>query len=116
MENNNGDGYLTEKIIDSFNSGTIQIYYSDYMVDEYINQKSYILIKHKKDIKNKIKYILKIDKTEEIYKSILKEKIILDNNHSKRIENELKLFLKANFKKIKRNKAIIVLEYKKYFF
>ena len=44
MENNNGDGYLTEKIIDSFNSGTIQIYYSDYMVDEYINQKSYILI------------------------------------------------------------------------
>ena len=44
MENSNGDGYLSEKIIDSFISGTIPIYYGDYMVDEYINPKAYILI------------------------------------------------------------------------
>ena len=56
MENTNGDGYISEKIIHSFISGTIPIYYGDYMIDEYINPKSYILIKSKKDMKAKIEY------------------------------------------------------------
>ena len=42
MENTNGDGYITEKIIESFYSGTIPIYYGNYMVDEFINPKAYI--------------------------------------------------------------------------
>ena len=50
MENTEGNGYLSEKIVDSFLSGTIPIYYGDYMIDEYINPKSYILIKGEKDI------------------------------------------------------------------
>ena len=54
MENSEGDGYVSEKIIDSFIAGTIPIYYGDYMIDEYINPKSYILIKGNKDIKAKI--------------------------------------------------------------
>ena len=54
MENSEGDGYLSEKILDSFQSGTIPIYYGDYMVEEYINPKAYILIRGKKDIKKKI--------------------------------------------------------------
>ena len=37
MENSELDGYISEKIIDSFISGTIPIYYGDYMIDEYIN-------------------------------------------------------------------------------
>jgi hypothetical protein len=53
MENSDGDGYLSEKIIDSFVSGTIPIYYGDYMIDEYINPKTYILIKVKKISKKK---------------------------------------------------------------
>jgi hypothetical protein len=44
MENSEGDGYISEKIVDSFLSGTIPIYYGDYMVDEFINPKAYILI------------------------------------------------------------------------
>ena len=56
MENSEGDGYISEKIIDSFLSGTIPIYYGDYMIDEYINPKSYILIKREEDIKEKIEY------------------------------------------------------------
>ena len=54
MENSNGDGYLSEKIIESFIAGTIPIYYGDYMVDEYINPKVYILIKGENDINDKI--------------------------------------------------------------
>ena len=34
MENSSGDGYLSEKIIDSLIAGTIPIYYGDYLVDE----------------------------------------------------------------------------------
>ena len=71
MENSNSDGYVSEKIIDAFNSGTIPIYYGDYMIDEYINPKSYILIKDEKDIKRKIDYIKEIDNNDEKYRNIL---------------------------------------------
>ena len=54
MENTEGDGYLSEKILDAFLSGTIPIYYGDYMLDEYINPETFILIKGKKDLKSKI--------------------------------------------------------------
>ena len=76
MENTEGDGYLTEKILDSFKSGTIPIYYGDYLVDEYINPKSYILIRGEEDMIQKIEYIKKIDKDNKLYKSILKENIL----------------------------------------
>ena len=53
MENTGADGYYSEKIIESFLSGTIPIYYGDYMVDEYFNPKSFILIKGEKDMQKK---------------------------------------------------------------
>ncbi len=93
MENSEGDGYISEKIYDSFLAGTIPIYYGDYMVDEFINPKSYILIKGEKDIYKKIEYIKQIDNNDEIYKSLLKEKVLLDNNIVKDNEKELKEFL-----------------------
>ena len=76
MENSDGDGYLSEKIVDSFLAGTIPIYYGDYFLEEFINPKSYILIKGEKDIEKKIEYIKKIDKDDNLYKAILKEKPI----------------------------------------
>ena len=77
MENSNGGGYISEKIIDSFLAGTIPIYYGDYMIDEYINPKTYILINSDKDIDNKIEYIMKIDNDDNLYKDIMKEKPIM---------------------------------------
>ena len=97
MENSNGDGYVSEKIIDSFLSGTIPIYYGDYMIDEYINPKTYILIKGEKDIKQKIDLIKAIDNDDEKYKSILKENVIIDNDFTNKIDRELKLFLRNIF-------------------
>jgi type I site-specific restriction endonuclease len=41
MENTEGQGYISEKILDSFLAGTIPIYYGGYMIDEFINPKSY---------------------------------------------------------------------------
>jgi hypothetical protein len=93
MENTEGDGYISEKIYDSFISGTIPIYYGDYTVDEYINPKSFILIKDEKNIKDKIEYIKEIDHNNEIYLNILKEKILINENIDKIIEKEEKEFL-----------------------
>ena len=81
MENSNGDGYISEKIVDSFISGTIPIYYGSYMIDEYINPKAYILVNGQKDIHEKIEYIKKIDNDDELYKSILKEKVYINNKN-----------------------------------
>lgn len=92
MENSNGDGYSSEKITHSFIAGTIPIYYGDYLIDEYINPKSYIHIKGEKDIRAKIEYIKSIDNDNEIYRSILRENVIIDNNFSEKIHNELNLF------------------------
>ena len=80
MENTNGDGYISEKIIQSFYSGTIPIYYGNYMIDEFINPKSYILIKGQNDMKDKIEYIKKIDNDDKLYKSILMEKVFINEN------------------------------------
>ena len=93
MENSEGDGYISEKIVDAFLSGTIPIYYGDYMVDEYINPKTYILIKGEKDINKKIEYIKEIDNNDELYKKILKENVLLDKNIVFDTQNELKEFL-----------------------
>ena len=76
MENTKADGYLSEKIIDSFMSGNIPIYYGDYLLDEFINPKTYILIRGERDIDEKIEYIKKIDNDEELYKTIMKDKFI----------------------------------------
>jgi hypothetical protein len=88
MENRKGDGYASEKIIDSFISGTIPIYYGSYMIEEYINPKSFILIRGPEDLKQKIEYIKKIDNDNKLYQSILKEKVIIDDNIIEKMQKE----------------------------
>jgi hypothetical protein len=80
MENSEGDGYVSEKIVDSLISGTIPIYYGDYTIDEFINPKSFILIKNERNIKEKIEYIKEIDSNPEKYLNILKENILINEN------------------------------------
>jgi len=89
MENSEGDGYTSEKIYQSYISGTIPIYFGNYMIDEYFNPKSFILIISEKDLYNKIKFIKKIDNDDKLYKSILKKNVfIVDNKIRKDIDNE----------------------------
>lgn len=95
MENSIGEGYVSEKIIDSLIAGTIPIYYGDYLIDEYINPKIYILIKGEKDIPSKIEYIKEIDNNDKLYNSILQEKIFIHDNYSdiiRKTESERLLF------------------------
>ena len=114
MENSEADGYVSEKIIDSFLSGSIPIYYGDYMIDEYINPKSFILIRGEKDMMEKINYIKKIDNNDTLYKSILKENILINKNISDNIIKEFDEFIlhifeqeKSNAKRIDNYKNIL---------
>ena len=93
MENSEGDGYLSEKIIDSFEAGTIPIYYGDYMLDEFINPNSYILIRGEKDLYEKIRFIKKIDNDDSLYKKILKENVFSDLNFVEKMKNRRDEFL-----------------------
>ena len=88
MENSEADGYTSEKIFQSFTSGTIPIYFGNYMIDEIYNPKSFILIKSEKDFYNKIEFIKKIDNDNKLYKNILKLNIFINNKNNK-IKNEL---------------------------
>ena len=101
MENSNGDGYISEKIVDSFLAGTIPIYYGDYMIEEFINPKSYILIKGDKDMDEKIEYIKKIDNDDNLYKYILGQKPIMLNKINTIEFKESSLFLKNIFRQDK---------------
>ena len=107
MENRKGDGYASEKIIDSFISGTIPIYYGNYLIEEYINPKTFILIKGLEDMKDKIEYIKKIDNDDKLYQSILREKVIINDNIIEKMLKEQSDFLihifKQDLKKVKRN-------------
>ena len=93
MENSEADGYSSEKILDSLWAGTIPIYYGDYMIDEYINPKTYILIRGGYEVEEKIEYIKKIDNDDNLYRSILKEKVFIDDFFVDNIINERKKFL-----------------------
>ena len=110
MENTNGDGYNSEKIIESLISGTIPIYYGDYMIEEFINPKTYILILGQKDIKDKIKYIKKIDNDDKLYKSILMENLLINENLIEKVEKELIEFISHIFEQEK-NKAKRITNY-----
>ena len=90
MENSQGDGYTSEKIFESYISGTIPIYYGNYMIDEVFNPKSYILIRGEKDMLRKIEYIKEIDKDDKLYVNFLKENIFVNQN--RKIDYELKDF------------------------
>jgi len=104
MENSEGQGYVSEKILDSLIAGTIPIYYGGYMVDEFINPKAYILIRNEKDIKQKIEYIKKIDNDDNLYKKILNEKIFIDENIPSLVKKEKINFFNHIFQQEK-NKA-----------
>ena len=104
MENSEGQGYVSEKIIDSFMAGTIPIYYGGYMIDEFINPKSYILIKNENDMVKKIEYIKKIDNDKKLYKTIFNEKLFINNNLARISDIEKSKFFSHIFEQEK-NKA-----------
>ena len=80
FENSKTQGYISEKLSDAFEAGTIPIYYGDDTVLELLNNKSYIHIKDESEFDEKIELIKKIDQNDTLYEQMIKEKIVIDDS------------------------------------
>ena len=93
FENSKTDGYISEKLFNAFEAGTIPIYYGDDTILELLNKKSYIHIKDESEFDEKIELIKKIDQDDNLYEKMIKEKIVLDDERYYREEKEYKEFI-----------------------
>ena len=93
MENSKTQGYISEKLVDCFEAGTIPIYYGDDTVLELLNSKSYIHIKNEDEFEEKIELIKKIDNNDTLYQEIIREKIVIDDNRYARELQKYKDFI-----------------------
>ena len=80
FEKNSGDGYATGHIINSLLAGTIPIYYGDYLIDEYINPDTFILVRNDIDLMDKIAYIKEVDKDDKLYREFFEKDVLIDEN------------------------------------
>ena len=80
FEKNCGDGYATGHIINSLLAGTIPIYYGDYLIDEYINPDTYILVRNDIDLQEKIEFIKQVDQDDNLYKEFLSKDVLIDED------------------------------------
>ena len=93
MENSKTQGYISEKLVDCFEAGTIPIYYGDDTVLELLNSKSYIHIKNEDEFEEKIELIKKIDNNDTLYQEIIREKIVIDDSRYARELQKYKDFI-----------------------
>ena len=111
FENLKETGYITEKLFDAFEAGTIQIYYGDDTVLELINNKSYIHKKNYREFDEKIELIKKIDQNDTLYEEIIKEKIVIDDNRyfieEQKYKDYIYHIIKKDKQKDKRNEKKI---------
>ena len=78
MENSKTQGYISEKLVDCFEAGTIPIYFGDDTILELLNNKSYIHVKNEDEFDEKIELIKKIDNNDTLYQEVIREKIVID--------------------------------------
>jgi hypothetical protein len=93
FENSKTDGYISEKLSDAFEAGTIPIYYGDDTVQELVNTKSYIHVKDENEFDEKIELIKKIDQNDTLYEQMIREKIIIDDSRYPRELQKYKDFI-----------------------
>ena len=80
FEKNTADGFSTDHILYALLAGTVPIYYGDYLVDEYINPNTYILVRNDVDLQEKIEYIKKVDQDDNLYRKFLMEDVLVDED------------------------------------
>ena len=90
FEKNTADGYATDHILNSLLAGTVPIYYGDYLIDEYINPDTYILVRNDIDLLDKIDFIKQVDQDDNLYKEFLKKDVLLDDDIVRKRKKEEK--------------------------
>jgi hypothetical protein len=74
VENSNHQGYVTEKICDAFDAGTIPIYFGASNIDIFFDINSFVWIRGRDDFNEALKLIKKIDNDDELFRSMLSKK------------------------------------------
>ncbi len=90
FEKHTADGYATDHILNSFLAGTIPIYYGDYLIDEYINPDTYILVRNDIDLQDKINFIKEVDQDDNLYREFFKKDVLLDEDVVRKRKKEEK--------------------------
>ena len=93
FENSKTAGYISEKLSDAFEAGTIPIYYGDDTVLELLNNRSYIHVIDENDFNEKIELIKKIDQNDTLYEEMIREKIVIDDSRYPREVQKYKDFI-----------------------
>ena len=93
FENSKTDGYISEKLSDAFEAGTIPIYYGDDTILELLNNRSYIHVKDESEFDEKIELIKKIDQNDTLYEEMIREKIVIDDTRYPREVQKYKDFI-----------------------
>ena len=93
MENSKTQGYISEKLVDCFEAGTIPIYYGDDTILELLNNKSYIHVRNEDEFDEKIEWIKKIDNNDTLYQEVIREKIVIDDTRYARELQKYKDFI-----------------------
>lgn len=93
FENSYNDGYITEKIFNCFFARTIPIYKGSNIIDNYINEKSYLKSDNIDILEKNIEYIIN---NQEEYNKLIYSNKISNNYDNENYEEILKIFIKNN--------------------
>ena len=97
FENVSHNGYVTEKIMQSFAAGCVPIYWGDPSINNMFNKKAFININDYKNVNDAIEYIKYLDQNKLEYEKILKEKPLLEEYNLEEVKNRYKLFVNNIF-------------------
>jgi hypothetical protein len=81
MENKKSDGYITEKIVNAFLSGTVPIWYGTSEIFDVINERTFVFY----DIKNPqpaLDRIIYLEKNQTAYDEVLNEPILANGDQT----------------------------------
>jgi hypothetical protein len=82
FENKAVPGYITEKLIDPILANSIPIYFGSKEIGKEFNKKSFINFHDFKNMRELVKYVIKVDKDDKLYEKMLREPWLKDNRKS----------------------------------
>lgn len=90
FENQQHDGYATEKLIDALAAHTVPIYWGDPQIHTELNEEAFINGNRYNSLEELVERVKEVDQNDELYLQILNANPILDD---KRNNNDLRTFL-----------------------
>lgn len=87
-------GFVTEKIFHAFAAQTIPIYFGDPTINKHFNRKAFINVAdYDFDLEKVLERIIEIDQDDELYLSILKEPVFIDDQYLDQKKKQFEAFL-----------------------